>query len=88
VVGPQVKEQITAFTAGDIDRARRIDEELAPAYEILGVTVGPIGIKAALNLLGHEVGGLRLPLVEATDAEKEAIRASLERLGALQPASV
>ncbi len=88
VVGPQVKEQITAFTAGDIDRARRIDEELAPAYEILGVTVGPIGIKAALNLLGHEVGGLRLPLVEATDAEKEAIRACLERLGALQPASV
>ncbi len=48
-----------------------IDEELAPAYEILGVTVGPIGIKAALNLLGHDVGGLRLPMVEATDEEKE-----------------
>ncbi len=88
VVGPQVKEQVQAFRSGDTDRARRIDEELAPAYEILGVTVGPIGIKAALNLLGHDVGGLRLPLVEATNDERETIRACLERLGALQPASV
>ena len=85
IVGPQVKEQITAFKAGDAERAREIEQELAPAYEILGVTVGPIGIKAALNLLGHEVGGLRLPLVEATDAEQETIRTCLERLGALQP---
>ena len=88
VVGPQVKRQIEAFRAGDTDTARRIEEELAPAYEILGVTVGPIGIKAALNLLGHDVGGLRLPLVEATEAEKETIRSCLERFGALQPASV
>ena len=87
VVGPQVKEQVQAFRAGDVERARQIDEELAPAYEILGVTVGPIGIKAALNLLGHEVGGLRLPLVEATDEEKDTIRGCLERLGALQPAA-
>jgi 4-hydroxy-tetrahydrodipicolinate synthase len=87
VVGPQVKEQITRFKAGDIEGARRIEEELAPAYEILGVTVGPIGIKAALNLLGHDVGGLRLPLVEATESEKDRIRACLERLGALAPVS-
>jgi 4-hydroxy-tetrahydrodipicolinate synthase len=88
VVGPEVKRQIEAFRAGDTETARRIDQELAPAYEILGVTVGPIGIKAALNLLGHDVGGLRLPLVEATEDEKSRIRASLERLGALQSASV
>jgi 4-hydroxy-tetrahydrodipicolinate synthase len=85
VVGPQVKEQVEAFRAGDVERARAIERELAPAYEILGVTVGPIGIKAALNLLGHDVGGLRLPMVEATDDEKNTIRACLERLGALQP---
>ena len=87
VVGPQVKEQVNAVRAGDLERARRIDEELAPVYEILGITVGPIGIKAALNLLGHDVGGLRLPLVEATDEEKETIRGCLERLGALAPAA-
>jgi 4-hydroxy-tetrahydrodipicolinate synthase len=87
VVGPQVKEQVEAFRAGDVERARAIERELAPANEILGVTVGPIGIKAALNLLGHDVGGLRLPMVEATDDEKNTIRACLERLGALQPAT-
>jgi 4-hydroxy-tetrahydrodipicolinate synthase len=81
IVGRQVKEQITRFKQGDAEAARRIDEELAPAYEILGVTVGPIGIKAALNLLGHGVGGLRLPLVEATEEEREQIRRCLERLG-------
>jgi 4-hydroxy-tetrahydrodipicolinate synthase len=87
IVGPQVKEQLQAVRAGDMERARRIEEELAPAYEILALTVGPIGIKAALNLLGHEVGGLRLPMVEATDDEKNTIRGCLERLGALQPAA-
>ena len=58
VVGPQVKEQVTRFKQGDTDAARRIEDELAPAYEILKAAVNPIGIKAALNLLGHDVGGL------------------------------
>ena len=51
------------------------------------VAINPIAIKAALNLLGHEVGGLRLPLVEATDAELAQVRDCLERLGALTPAA-
>ena len=88
VVGPQVKEMIQLFRAGDAEGARRIDEQLKPALEILKVTVGPIGIKAALNLLGHEVGGLRLPLVEATESELAVIRGALERLGLLAPAKV
>jgi 4-hydroxy-tetrahydrodipicolinate synthase len=87
VVGPQVKEQITRFKQGDAEAARRIDEELAPAYEILKVVVNPIAIKAALNFLGHEVGGLRLPLVEASEEEREQVRSCLARLGALEPIS-
>ena len=47
VVGPQVKEQVTRFKQGDTDAARRIEDELAPAYEILKAAVNPIGIKAA-----------------------------------------
>jgi 4-hydroxy-tetrahydrodipicolinate synthase len=86
VVGPQVAEMVRRFRDGDTEGARRIDEELAPAYELLAVTTGPIQIKAALNLLGHDVGGHRLPLVEATDAESAQIRDCLERLGVLEPA--
>ena len=81
-----MKELIRRFRDGDVDGARRLDEELRPALDILKVVVNPIAIKAALNLLGHEVGGLRLPLVEATADEREAVRGCLERLGLLAPA--
>lgn len=88
VVGPQVKELIRLFRAGDVEGAGRIDRELQPALDILGVTTNPIAIKAALNLLGHEVGGLRLPLVPANDAETAQVRALLERLRLVEPAAV
>jgi len=83
VVGPQVKEMVRAFRSGDRARAKEIDEQLAPAYELLKVVGNPIAIKAALKLSGHDVGGLRLPLVEATEEETERVRSCLERLGVL-----
>jgi 4-hydroxy-tetrahydrodipicolinate synthase len=88
VVGPQVKEMIRHAREGDLEGARELDEELAPAYELIGVVVGPIQIKAALNLLGQDVGGLRLPLVEASDDELAKIRSCLERLKLLEPSRV
>ena len=86
VVGPQVKEQVRAARSGDLERARQIDEELGPSYELLKVAPNPIAIKAALRLLGHEVGAHRLPLVEATPAEQDAVRDCLERLGVMTAA--
>jgi 4-hydroxy-tetrahydrodipicolinate synthase len=86
VVGPQVKELIRLVREGDLAGARRLDEELAPAYELIGVVTGPIQIKAALALIGQDVGGLRLPLVEASDDEVARIRSCLERLKLLEPA--
>jgi 4-hydroxy-tetrahydrodipicolinate synthase len=83
VVGPQVKEMVRTFHSGDHARAKEIDEQLAPAYELLKVVGNPIAIKAALKLSGHDVGGLRLPLVEATEEETERVRSCLERLGVL-----
>jgi 4-hydroxy-tetrahydrodipicolinate synthase len=88
VVGPQVKRMIRAFHEGDVDTARQIDEELEPAYELLKVQINPIAIKTALNLLGHDVGGLRLPLVDANEGETALIRDCLERLGVLTTVSV
>jgi 4-hydroxy-tetrahydrodipicolinate synthase len=83
VVGPQVAEQVRTALAGDMERAREIDRSLAPAYELLGVVTNPIAIKAALRMLGHEVGQHRLPLVPATDEELSEVRSCLERLGLL-----
>jgi len=86
IVGSQVKEMIRLAREGDLDGARRIDEELRPAIELIGVVTGPIQMKAALNMLGHDVGGLRLPLVEASEEEQARIRSCLERLKLLEPA--
>jgi 4-hydroxy-tetrahydrodipicolinate synthase len=83
-----VKELIRLHKEGDVDGARAIDEELKPVIDALGVTINPIPVKAALNLLGHDVGGLRLPLVEATEEEVVEIRSGLERAGLTIQASV
>jgi 4-hydroxy-tetrahydrodipicolinate synthase len=85
VVGPQVKELIRLWKTGEHEAARALDRELRPSIELLRVVTNPIAIKAALNLLGHEVGGHRLPLVDATDEEREQVRGCLERLGLLAP---
>jgi 4-hydroxy-tetrahydrodipicolinate synthase len=87
VVGPRVKAMVRAFREGDAETARQIDEDLEPVYELLKVQTNPIAIKAALNLLGHDVGGLRLPLVAADDVEVGRVRDCLERLGVLSSAA-
>ena len=61
------------------ERRHQIEDGLRDLYRALTVTTNPIPIKAALNLAGHEVGGLRLPLVEADEAETQVIREALER---------
>jgi 4-hydroxy-tetrahydrodipicolinate synthase len=68
------------------ERRREIDAALRDLYAVLGVTTNPIPVKAALTLLGHRVGGLRLPLVEADEDETRQVRETLERHGLLQPA--
>ena len=83
LVGPQVKELIASYRAGDVERAHALDEEIGPALALLKVQTNPIAVKKALQLLGHDVGGLRLPLVEADEAETAEIRGCLERLGLL-----
>jgi 4-hydroxy-tetrahydrodipicolinate synthase len=84
VVGQRVRDLVTRFRDGDVEGARAVDAELRPVIEALAVTTNPIPVKAALAMLGQDVGGLRLPLVEATDDQKAVIRATLERVGLLQ----
>jgi 4-hydroxy-tetrahydrodipicolinate synthase len=88
LVGPRVKELVARFDKGDLEGAKEIEAELAPVIEALAVSTNPIPLKAALNMLGHEAGGLRLPLVEASDSERTVVRETLERVGVLsrQPA--
>jgi len=86
VWGPQTKEMVRRHRAGDVDGARALDEEMQPAYDLLKIATNPIPIKAAMNLLGHSLGGYRLPMVDPTEQELEQVRACLERAGVLAAA--
>jgi 4-hydroxy-tetrahydrodipicolinate synthase len=64
-----------------------IDASLRDVYATLFITSSPTPTKAALNLLGHDVGGLRLPMVEADEHELEEIKTMLARHGLLERAA-
>jgi 4-hydroxy-tetrahydrodipicolinate synthase len=61
------------------DRRAEIDTSLHDVYDAMFCTSSPIPVKTALNLLGHDVGPLRLPLVDADESELTIIRGALER---------
>jgi 4-hydroxy-tetrahydrodipicolinate synthase len=85
--GPQIAEMIRRHRDGDVDGARTLHEAQQPSYDLLRIQTNPIPIKAALNLSGHEVGGHRLPMVDADEEELAQIRSCLERSGLLAAAS-
>jgi 4-hydroxy-tetrahydrodipicolinate synthase len=82
VMGELLREQFDAFERGDIARAREIQflqRRTQPAL----LTNNPIPIKAAVKMLGFEIGDPRAPLRPASADELEKIRAALSELGAL-----
>jgi 4-hydroxy-tetrahydrodipicolinate synthase len=80
-----VGEQMRAMV-DEPDRRGEIDESLKDVYRDLTVAPLACSVKAALKLIGIEVGAPRLPYVEPEEAELQKIRAMLERHGLLQTA--
>jgi 4-hydroxy-tetrahydrodipicolinate synthase len=81
LVGERMREMYDAAVAGDHERARAIDDELADVYSTLFFTASPAPVKAALNMLGLEAGGCRLPIADLTDDELPRVSALLEAHG-------
>lgn len=80
LVGKEIKEMTMLFQQGKKREAKAIHDRLMPLYEVIFITANPIPVKAALALVGWPVGGLRLPLIEATAQEKAAIKKVLQDL--------
>lgn len=80
IAGMRLKEMINAFMSGNVTLATQIHLGLYPLFKGLFITSNPVPVKAALNMLGYQVGPPRLPLVEATPAEKESIKKVLAEL--------
>lgn len=85
LVGKDMKAMHTAFFAGELAEAVRLNGKMLPMLRACfqPTTPSPVPLKAALKLLGLEVGGVRLPLVEANAKELELVRTALAAYGML-----
>jgi 4-hydroxy-tetrahydrodipicolinate synthase len=78
-----MREIYDAANGGELDRARELQAKLAPVYEAMAVTSNPTPVKTALEMLGVVSARVRLPMVEADEEQRAAIRAALESHGLL-----
>jgi 4-hydroxy-tetrahydrodipicolinate synthase len=78
VVGREMRRMID-----EPDQRHEIHASLEDIFDVMFITSSPTPVKAALNMLGIRAGTLRLPMVEASDEEEQAIRGVLERHGLL-----
>ena len=82
VAAPSIKMMINAYEEGDLVTSEEINAILAPLHKALFMTANPIMVKAALRLDGFDVGGLRLPLIEADAAQTSALREVMDSVRA------
>ena len=76
----QCHDMVAAFAGGDIARARALQLEYLDLINALFCEVNPIPVKEAMNQLGMNVGGYRLPLCEISESGRETVRRALEVL--------
>nr|WP_318540823.1 4-hydroxy-tetrahydrodipicolinate synthase [Terribacillus saccharophilus] len=73
IVGNEMQAILQAFEAGNVGEVARIHQQILPVMQGLFQAPNPTPVKEALNQKGVAVGGVRLPLVELTDEEKENV---------------
>ncbi len=83
VAPARMKQIIDLCAAGEWDQAWKAHQKLLPLMDGLFETSNPILVKEALKLLGFPVGGVRLPLVDATPAQSERLASIMREVGVL-----
>ena len=83
LVAARTSAMIQAFLSGDLAGAIALHNELLPIFSGIFRSPGTILVKAALDILGFGVGGVRLPLVPATEDEREQLRLDMKAAGIL-----
>lgn len=78
IIGLKIRKMIDAFLAGDVNEAAKLHRRYLKVFEGLFFTSNPAPVKAALEIEGLPVGGVRLPLVPLTEEEKERVKAFLQ----------
>jgi 4-hydroxy-tetrahydrodipicolinate synthase len=86
IVGPQIKKVLELSLQKKFDEAAKLDLPLQDLYKVLFITSNPVPLKAAMQMMGFNAGGVRLPLVSANENERKQIEAVLAKLGILTKA--
>lgn len=74
IAGKELREMMQAYLAGETQKAAKLHLRLLPVFKGLFVCPNPVPVKYALGIIGMNVGGVRLPLVEADSEEKDTVR--------------
>ena len=83
-IAPKETHDICAkFFEGDVKESMQLQLNALPLIEQLFCEVNPIPVKKAMNLMGMEVGGLRMPLTELTEAHTETLKKAMKDFGIL-----
>lgn len=83
-IAPKETHDICAkFFEGDVKGSMELQLNALPLIEQLFCEVNPIPVKKAMNLMGMEVGGLRMPLTELTEAHTETLKKAMKDFGIL-----
>lgn len=77
----ETHDLVQKFFDGDIEGSRKIQLQLKSLIDALFIEVNPIPIKTAMNLLGFEVGNLRLPLADMDTKNLEVLKKELTNAG-------
>jgi len=83
IAGREIKQMITAFKNGETEAALKTHLKLLPLVKAMFITTSPTPLKGAMNMLGHNLGSVRLPLVELTENQNKEIANVLTELGYL-----
>jgi 4-hydroxy-tetrahydrodipicolinate synthase len=75
-----LQEMVSFYHQEEYIEAEKINKKLKPLFDVLFITSNPVPVKAALRLMGMDVGSVRLPLVEANELEVTQINDVLARL--------
>ena len=79
----RMKEIVDLCAAGKWDEAKAANDKLLPMMDGLFETTNPILVKEALKLVGFPVGGVRLPLVDATPEQSNRLAAIMHEVGVI-----
>ena len=81
-VAPQeTHDMVASYLAGDVKKAAEIQLRALPLVDALFSEVNPIPVKKALNLMGMEVGSLRAPLTEMSEAKAQVLAKAMQDFG-------